>query len=74
MGNALVPSRLKQELTFLPSVVVVALLVPAAVFFGLRLVVRSLTNLDKWVVLETTAPSSETIVVAFGRTFNSGCP
>ena len=74
MGNALVPSRLKQELSFLLSVVVVALSMPAAAFFGSRLVVRSVTNLDKWVVLETTAPSSETIVVAFGRKFNIGCP
>ena len=68
------PSRLKPELTFLPSVVVVALLVPAAVFFGLRLVLRSLTRLDKWVVLERDAPSGETVVVAFRRKFNSECP
>ena len=68
------PSRLKQELSFLPPVVVVALLMPAAAFFGLRLVLRSLTLLDKWVVLETNAASSETIVVAFRRKFNSGCP
>ena len=67
------PSRLKQELTFLPPVVVDALLVPGAAFFGLRLVLRSLTRVDKWVLLEVNAPCSQTIVVVFCQKFNSGC-